>query len=145
MYNCARCFGIAAIFCISVASAHAANIAVSGGWFRALPSGQPAGGYFTMKNSGAAPVELIAGESAACGMLMLHRTVNSGGTSKMLDVKSVSVPAGGTASFAPGGYHLMCMDAGPAMAPGNTVPVTLVFSDGSEVRADFAVKNAAGK
>jgi copper(I)-binding protein len=31
------------------------------------------------------------------------------------------------------------------MAPGKTVPVTLVFSDGSKVHADFAVKNAAGR
>jgi hypothetical protein len=144
MRNCVRCFGIAAILCASIASAHAADIAVSGAWFRSLPSGQPAGGYFIMKNGGAAPVELVAAESAACGMLMLHRTVNSSGASKMLDVKSVSVPAGGTASFAPGGYHLMCMDPGPAMALGKTVSVTLVFSDGSKVHAEFAVKNAAG-
>ena len=98
-----------------------------------------------MKNGGGAPVELVAAQSTGCGMLMLHRSVLSSGTSRMEDVKSVSVPAGGTVSFAPGGYHLMCMDPGAAMTPGKSVLVTLMFSDGSKVHTNFAVKNAAGK
>lgn len=98
-----------------------------------------------MKNMGAAPVELVAAQSMACGMLMLHKTESTAGTSRMEDVKSVSVPAGGTVSFAPGGYHLMCMEPSAAMTPGKSVPVTLVFSDGNKSHADFAVKNAAGK
>ena len=137
--------GIAALFCASATAASAADVVVSGGWFRALPSGQPAGGYFTMRNSGGAPAELVAASSTACGMLMLHQSVESSGTSRMMDVKSVRVPAGGTVAFAPGGYHLMCMDPAPVMTPGKRVPVTLVFSDGSKTDADFAVKNAAGR
>jgi copper(I)-binding protein len=125
--------------------AFSANVAISNAWFRALPSGQPAGGYFTMKNSGSAPVELVAAETAACGMLMLHQSVSSGGMSRMEDVKSVNVPAGGTVSFAPGGYHLMCVNPGAVVTPGRSVPVTLVFSDGSKSHADFTVKNAAGE
>src|ERR1700720_279965 len=131
---------IAAITCASAAPVHAADIAISGSWFRALPAGQPAGGHFTMHNRGAASAELVASSSTACGMMMLHQSVESGGTSRMMDVKSVSVPAGGTVAFAPGGYHLMCMDPGPGMAPGKTVPVTLLFSDGSKAHADFTVK-----
>ena len=76
---------------------------------------------------------------------MLHQSVESGGVSKMMDVKNVPVPAGGSIAFAPGGYHLMCMNPGAAMAPGSHVPVSLVFADGSKVQADFAVKNAVGK
>jgi len=136
---------IVVVLCAPNVPAFAAGVAISNSWFRSLPSGQPAGGYFTMKNSGAAPVELVAAESSACGMLMLHRTVSNSGTSRMEDVKSVAIPQGGSVSFAPGGYHLMCMDPGAAMTPGKSVPVTLVFSDGSKIRANFAVKNAAGE
>ena len=136
---------IVVALCTFGAPTIAADVAVSGAWFRALPSGQPAGGYFTMKNGGPAPVQLVAAESAACGMLMLHQTVSNNGTSRMEDVKNVTVPADGTVSFEPGGYHLMCMNPGSAMTPGKSVPVTLLFSDGSKVRVDFAVKNAAGK
>lgn len=136
---------IAVALCTLAAPAIAADVAISEAWFRALPSGQPAGGYFTMKNSGPTPVQLVAAESAACGMLMLHQTVSSNGTSRMEDVKNVNVPADGTLSFAPGGYHLMCTNPGGAMRPGKSVSVTLVFSDGSKVRTNFTVKNPAGK
>jgi len=145
MLKIVRLGAIAVVFCEMTAPVWAAGATISDAWFRALPSGQPAGGYFTMKNSGSAPVELVATESAACGMLMLHRTVSKGGMRSMEDAKTVSVPAGGTVSFAPGGYHLMCMNPGTAMTPGKSVPVTLVFSDGSKTQTNFAVKNAAGK
>lgn len=131
--------------CMSAVPALAANMTISDAWFRALPSGQPAGGYFTARNSGGAPVDLVAAESRSCGMLMLHQTVSGGGTSRMEDLKSVTVPAGRSVSFAPGKYHLMCVNPGPAMTPGKSVAVTLVFSDGSKLNANFAVKNAAGK
>ena len=65
--------------------------------------------------------------------------------SSMEDVSSVPVPAGGEVRFAPGGYHLMCMDPTAAIRPGGNVPVTLQFSDKTEATANFAVKNAQGK
>ena len=145
MRECPRVIVAATLFCVVAAPAFAADVSVSDGWFRALPSGQPAGGYFKLKNIGTAPVSILAANSPACGMLMLHRSVSSGGTSRMADVEQVSVPPGGAVSFAPGGYHLMCMSPSAAMAPGKSVPVTLVFSDGSKSQSEFVVKNAAGK
>ena len=78
-------------------------------------------------------------------MLMLHRSTQSGGMSSMEDVASVPVAAGGTVMFAPGGYHLMCMDPSPAMKSGSTVTVMFKFSDGSKATANFSVRNAQGK
>jgi len=127
-----------------VPGASAATVVVSDAWFRALPSGLPAGGYFTLKNAGAA-VRLTGAASPACGMLMLHKSDNSNGMSSMTDVQSVDIAAGGRIAFAPGGYHLMCMMPSPAMKPGAHVPVTLDFSDHSATTASFAVKGANGK
>jgi copper(I)-binding protein len=120
-------------------------LSVSGAWFRALPTGLPAGGYFTLHNNGASPVSLTGAESAACGMLMLHKSENSGGMSSMMHMESVDIPAGKAVSFAPGGYHLMCTDPAAAMKPGGKVKVTLEFSGGAKLDAEFAVRNAAGK
>jgi copper(I)-binding protein len=125
------------------APAFAANVQISGAWFRALPAHLPAGGYFTLKNNGAA-VQLKSAQSPACAMLMLHRSANVGGMESMTMVDRVDVPAGGTIAFAPGGYHLMCTMPTSAMTPGARVPVTLGFSDGSSVTVPFAVKNASG-
>jgi copper(I)-binding protein len=121
-----------------------ADVSVTNAWFRALPSGLPAGGYFTLRNSGEA-IRLTGATSSACGMLMLHKSENTNGMSSMEDVQSVDVPAGGQVVFAPGAYHLMCMAPAAAMKPGGHLSVTLQFSDGSTKTADFAVRNAAGK
>ncbi|HEX4078992.1 MAG TPA: copper chaperone PCu(A)C [Rhizomicrobium sp.] len=127
------------------ASAHAADISVTNAWFRALPAGLPAGGYFSLHNGGTTPVELVGAKSLACGTLMLHQSTESGGMSRMNAVRSIKVDVGGTLAFAPGGYHLMCMNPSAAMAPGKQVSVTLLFADGAHVETAFAVKNAAGK
>ncbi|HTT99701.1 MAG TPA: copper chaperone PCu(A)C [Rhizomicrobium sp.] len=123
----------------------AAQVQISDGWFRALPAPSPSGGYFTLENTGTSPIVLTGASSPACGTLMMHQSMNMNGMSSMEDVANVPVAVGGTVKFAPGGYHLMCMDPTPAMKPGGTVSVTLTFADKSEAKADFIVKNAQGK
>lgn len=136
----------AALGALTVLPAHAApNAAVTDGWFRALPSNLPAGGYFTLHNKGSSTLTLNGAASQACGMLMLHRSTEMGGMSHMEDVSSVDVPPGGEVKFAPGGYHLMCMNPAAEMKPGGTVKVTLKFANGETLESDFAVRNAAGK
>ncbi len=130
---------------VSVAMAEGSEVKVSGAWIRALPSGLPAGGYFTLHNGGQKALTLTGASSAACGMLMLHKSDNMGGMMHMEDVAKVDVPAGGTVAFAPGGYHLMCMDPSKDIKPGGNVKVTLSFSDGSSIDAPFDVRSASGK
>lgn len=136
---------MAAFAFLACSASFAANVSVSHAWFRVLPAGLPAGGYFTLHNNGNAPVQLVSAESPACAMLMFHRSTMSGGVSRMQDVSSIVVPAGGTVAFAPGGYHLMCMNPGSAMKPGAHVGVTFVFADKSKVPEDFEAKSADGK
>ena len=131
---------------LSIGNSFAAeNVAVTDAWIRALPPGVPSGGYFTLRNGGAKPLTLTGASSPGCGMLMLHKSETMGGMSSMHHVDELKVPAGGTIKFAPGGYHLMCMDAKPVIKPGGAVPVTLAFKDGSNLTVEFAVRNAAGK
>src|ERR1700761_8718428 len=116
-----------------VAPAFAAGpLSVSDAWMRAMPAGIPSGGYFTLHNGTAKDVVLTGASSSGCGSLMLHQSEMTGGMSSMHHVDEVDVPAGGSVAFAPGGYHLMCMDAGPAIKPGGNVPVTLTVKDGSK-------------
>jgi copper(I)-binding protein len=125
--------------------AQADGVTVTDAWIRALPPSVPSGGYFTLHNGMAKPVTLMTAQSPACGMLMLHKSSGMAGMTSMDDVSDVIVPAGGTVKFAPGGYHLMCTEAGPAIKPGGRVPVTLNFRGGAKVTVQFAVRNAAGK
>jgi copper(I)-binding protein len=127
------------------APAGAAEVNVTNAWIRALPAHLPAGGYFTLKNLGKSEVSLTGASSPACGMLMLHKSSDANGMSSMSDMESIAVPAGGTVTFAPGGYHLMCMEPAAALKPGARALVTLDFSDGTKTTTLFAVKDARGK
>jgi copper(I)-binding protein len=136
---------LAAHPCARAADSGPPGVSVRDGWMRALPSSVPSGGYFTLQNKSGKAVIVIGAQSPACGMLMLHKSEDKGGMSSMMDITEVPVPAGGSVSFSPGGYHLMCMDTTPALRPGASVPVTLQFKSGEKLTAQFSVRNAAGK
>ena len=127
----------------STAAASAAPFDISGAWFRSLPGGVPAGGYFTAQNNSGREVAITGVQSGACGMLMMHRSSNKGGMSGMAMVDKVAVPPGGMVKFAPAGYHLMCEQ--PKMKIGDKVPVSFALSNGTTVVVAFQVRNAAGK
>ena len=127
----------------STAAANAAPFDITDAWFRSLPGGVPAGGYFTAQNNSGREVAITAVQSDACGMLMMHRSSNKGGMSGMDMVDKVSVKPGGMVKFAPAGYHLMCEQ--PKMKIGAKVPVSFSLSNGTTVVVAFQVRNAAGK
>jgi hypothetical protein len=112
---------------------------------RFIIKARPVAGYFTLRNDTGATVELIGAASAACGMLMLHQSQEVNGVDKMLPVKGVTLPPHGAVTFAPGGYHLMCMQPQSVMKVGADVPVTLKFAGGKTIMAHFPVKGPAGK
>lgn len=120
----------------------AAGLEISGGWFRAMPAHLPAAGYFTLHNATPRTVSLTGAKAPGCAMLMLHKSTMVGGMSSMSEVTHIDVAPGAGVSFAPGGYHLMCM--GPSLVVGTDEPVTLTFSDGGMASAKFAVRNASG-
>jgi copper(I)-binding protein len=125
--------------------AAATGVTIEKPWIRLIIKTRPAAGYFTLKNDGNAPIELTGATSTACGMVMLHQSKEVNGVEKMLPVKSVAVPAHGSLSFAPGGYHLMCMQPQSSMQIGHSVPMTLQFAGGGSITAQFPVKGAGGQ
>lgn len=130
--------------CASAAFAAGANaISVKDAWVRWLPNNLPAAGYVTLVNAGDKPVDLVDISSNDYGDAMLHQTVSNGSTQKMVMVDKLTVPAHGQVSIAPGGYHVMLEDAKHKVAPGDTVHLTLKFSDGETLDTPFAVKSPA--
>jgi copper(I)-binding protein len=82
----------------------------------------------TIHNDADTPATLTAASSPACGILMLHQSQDTSGMAMMMSVPSIKIPAHGSVTFAPGGYHLMCM--APKMKIGAKVPVTLTLQPG---------------
>jgi copper(I)-binding protein len=130
---------------LAPALAHAAGVSIEQPWMRFIIRAAPAAGYFTLKNDTDAAIELTGASSTGCGMVMLHETKEVNGVEQMLMVKSIKVPAHGTLSFHPGGYHLMCMKPQTNMKVGASVAVVLKFADGKMLTAQFPVKGPGGK
>jgi hypothetical protein len=135
---------LAGLVVVGSTAASAGGITIDKPWLRLIIKDRPAGGYFTLRNDTDQKIELTGASSSGCGMMMLHQSKETGGVDKMLPVKSVVVPAHGTLSFAPGSYHLMCMNPQSTITIGSTVPVILKFADGTTTSADFPVKGPGG-
>ncbi|MGH8461062.1 MAG: copper chaperone PCu(A)C [Stenotrophobium sp.] len=116
--------------------------AVKDAWIRLLPGDLPAAAYFTVVNPDAQPLQLQSVETAAYGMIMMHRSVVMDGQSQMLPAENVTVPAHGNLVFAPGGYHVMLMNPVRPLQVGGTLPLTLVFSNGLKLTSEFKLLGA---
>lgn len=128
-----------------VGAAHASQatqVHAEHGWIRVLPAGLPAGGYVVLHNDADQPATLTGASSARYASVMLHQSTTEGGMGRMKMVDHVVVPAHGNVAFAPGGYHLMLMQAQTPVQVGETVPVTLTFADGSRLDVPFLARPA---
>jgi copper(I)-binding protein len=125
--------------------AWAAELEVSDAWIRLIPGGAPAGGYFTLRNGTNQPAVLVGASSSAFEYVMMHRTTEEKGLSRMLPVDRVEVPAGGTLAFAPSGYHLMLTKPSRKVAVGDRIAITLEFTGGHKSTVQFEVRGPAGK
>ncbi len=127
------------------AAAHAGeaqSIQASAAWIRVLPGNLPAGGYVSLHNKGSRAAAVVAADSPAYAQVMLHESSSEGGMSRMSEVKSLAIPPHASMQLAPGGYHLMLMQARQPVTPGHVVTVTLHFADGSELPVQFATRPA---
>ena len=138
-----RQFAFAAFGLLLAGAAFAGSpIKVEHGWVRWLPANLPAAGYAVIRNEGDTPAKLTGADSADYGMAMLHRSMQKNGKDSMEMVDALTIPAHGEVKLAPGGYHLMLMNAKHPIKPGDAVHVTLHFADGETVQATWPVRPA---
>jgi copper(I)-binding protein len=126
----------------TVLAATRSPVTVEHGWVRWLPANLPAAGYVVIRNDGDQPVKLTGADSSDYGMAMLHRSMQKNGKDTMEMVDALAIPAHGEVKLAPGGYHLMLMDAKHPIEPGDTVHITLHFAGGETVRTTWPVRPA---
>jgi copper(I)-binding protein len=110
-------------------SAAPAGVTVAAAWVRPAPgSGGTTAAYFTITNGGSTADALLGVTSPVAGSCQLHEsTMASGGDMGMHEMASVEVPAGGTTTFAPGGFHVMLDGLRRPLAAGETVELDLTF------------------
>ena len=110
-------------------------------WVRASVPGQSNGaGYLQITNPSATADRLISVESDAATRTELHSVLNEDGVAKMRQVSGVDIPAHGSASLSPGGFHVMFLQLTGPFKQGSIVPVVLKFKNAGEIRVNFTVK-----
>jgi copper(I)-binding protein len=130
------------LFCLPCLAWASPTVTVTKPWVRYLLPSVPAAGYMTVRNDGDSDAVLTGASSPSCGMLMLHKSEDSSGMAMMMDMQTITIPAHGSVTFQPGGYHLMCMS--PVMKLGDTVKLTLSFQDGPAMTVAAPVYGAQG-
>jgi len=118
------------------------TVTASNAWIRVLPGDLPAGAFVDFTNASDHAVALTGASSTRYGQAMLHRSSTEGDMGRMETVDKLEIPAHGSAKLSPGAYHLMLMHAKPAVVPGDTVVLTLGFSDGSHKDVTFQARPA---
>lgn len=118
-------------------------VEVQDGWVRATPGGNDVtAAYFTLANTGGAD-RLIGAASDQLNDVQLHASrQDDAGVMRMEPLDGVDVPAGGAATFAPGGNHLMLFGAAD-LTLGDTVCIELDFETADDRIACLPVMDDA--
>lgn len=112
------------------ASASGCPITVADSWVKAAESGMTAA-FGTLTNTGSADVTIVSAASDSAGRMEIHEVVDKDGTMVMQPLEGgLVIPAGGTATLAPGQDHLMLMGLSEPIEAGQTVEITMTCADG---------------
>lgn len=138
--------GVAALTIAVPADARNARVhglAFSAAWARPTPPASRAGaGYLTITNTGAMPDRLLGGGSPVVRDVQVHEMRIVDGIARMHPVEGgLVIPAGGTVTLAPGGYHIMLIGPKHPLKMGGHVPVTLRFERAGAVKVSLDVRS----
>lgn len=122
------------------------DLTISNAWSRAsIGTDRPASFYVEIDNNGAQDDTLTGIATPIAGMPMLHETVVTDGVATMPHVSQIAIPAGSSASLAPGGYHGMLMGLNTALKEGETYTMTLMFARAGNVNIEVDVAAVAAR
>ncbi len=141
-----RHFLILPLMALAACQQAPAKIEVSDAWARATAPGQPmAAVYATLANRGGEADRLTGASTKRASMAMVHIGSSEGGVARMRMVDGVDIPAGATASLAPGGTHIMLEGLTAPLAAGETIELVLRFAKSVPQRVPVTVVAAGAQ
>ena len=98
----------------------------------------------TAGGSGMAGMSMAPAASSGAGMAGMSMAPAASGEPMigMQPVSEIAVPAHGSVTFAPGGYHVMLMEPTATLSAGQKVQITLTFKNAGKVTVDADVRGA---
>ncbi|MFN8213894.1 MAG: copper chaperone PCu(A)C [Candidatus Nanopelagicales bacterium] len=128
----------------SSAPATDAAVTVTDAWIP-QPASDTSAMFGMVSNSGSEAVSITGGSAPDVGMVQVHEFVKEGNKEVMQEVPGgLEIPAGGSVTLQPGGYHVMMMDVTADWQVGDEVPVTLEFTNNETVEVTAVVKAREG-
>lgn len=125
------------------ASTEPAEYAVIEGWVRAPLGGRDVTAGFVTLTAGAPGGQLVGASTDEADAIELHTMAMDGAVMRMRHVDAIDIPAGGAASLAPGGDHLMIFGVNPAELEDGEMALTLNFADGETLDITLPVRDTA--
>ncbi len=114
--------------------AWASALTVADGQVRVpMPGRTVTAGYFTVHNDSADEVSLLSAHSGAFERAELHQHTHHDGVMRMVQVEHVAIAAKSSVTMQPGGLHLMLFNPVQPLLAGESVAVTLQFSNGEQL------------
>ncbi|MEU4193968.1 copper chaperone PCu(A)C [Kribbella sp. NPDC026611] len=117
------------------AAATTPGVLVEDAWVRATTGAKDTtmtAAFMSLTNPGDTDVKLTSATSPVAGVVQLHEMAMQDGKMLMREKPGgITVPAASHAHLSPGGDHTMLMALEQTLRPGDEVPLTLKFSDGS--------------
>lgn len=122
------------------------SVTVEDAWARAsIGTSRPAAAYATIRNEGDVAVALAGVRAAISETASLHESMTEDGIARMRPVPTLTIPAGGSVTLEPGGYHVMLMGLTEPLVEGRTFDATFQFADGATLTAEVPVLSIAAK
>ncbi|WP_024286234.1 copper chaperone PCu(A)C [Cellulomonas sp. KRMCY2] len=120
-------------------------VTVTDPWVKAVDGGMT-GVFGTLTNESDAEIRIVSAESPVSPVAELHEvTADEAGEMVMQPKEGGFVlAAGGTHELVPGGDHIMLMDVGDPLEPGEEITVTLTAQDGSSVTFTAPARSYTG-
>jgi periplasmic copper chaperone A len=124
----------------------AGDLTVTDAWVRQPAEGQTtSAAYGTITNNGDADVTLVGASVPFDATVEIHETLmGDDGAMQMQEREDgFVIPAGGSFTLEPGGPHIMMIGVDPADIV-DSVEVTMIFDDGTELTVNAPVRELTG-
>jgi len=136
-----KLINILILFMVFMTSLTVNALEVSNAWIReAPPSAKMMGGFMIISNPSDKDMVLIGANSKAFKNVMLHRTLEIDGVSKMVHQHMITIPAHGKLEFKPGDYHIMMPAPKKRLVAGDKLTITLKFKSGKTKDVEYTVR-----
>ncbi len=131
---------------VAAAAAAAEQISVIDPYVRAVPPVvKTTAAFLQLRNQGAEEHLLVGADTPVAGAVELHMHSAANGMLRMRRVPHIHLPAGQVVTLEPGHEHIMLFDLAANLQPGDQVPISLHFSDGSSKQVSAEVRRADGQ